>query len=161
MINQILADSDIAETVRLDLPARRCPLRKPTSGVDAWRSRFRVSWREASEGRSAVDHGQADHCDVGSEIMARKLRVELPLRPESTLLCRDRYTCAYRGVQFSGQTVARSHPGENARRAGYGMNWCHIMPRLQNQKKGRTSWRMTSGRWIYLPYVPCRNEHSC
>ena len=74
---------------------------------------------------------------AGSEIMARKLRVELPLGDQNDLLFRrDRHTCAYCGEKFRApKTVARPYPGACARRRDTWMN-CVTSCRACNQKKG-------------------------
>lgn len=96
---------------------------------------------------------------AGSEIMARKLRVELPLGDQNDLLFRrDRYTCAYCGEQFSHHKLSRDHI--LAKTHGGQDTWmnCVTSCRACNQKKGHKlvhDFRPL----IYLPYVPCRNEH--
>ncbi len=96
---------------------------------------------------------------AGSEIMARKLRVELPLGDQNDLLFRrDRYTCAYCGEQFAHHKLSRDHI--LARTHGGRDTWmnCVTSCRACNQKKGHKlvhDFRPL----IYLPYAPCRNEH--
>ena len=96
---------------------------------------------------------------AGSEIMARKLRVELPLGDQNDLLFRrDRHTCAYCGEKFPRQKLSRDHI--LARVRGGRDTWmnCVTACRACNQKKGHKlvhDFRPL----VYLPYVPCRNEH--
>ncbi|CAN5283662.1 hypothetical protein BH11PSE11_BH11PSE11_07680 [soil metagenome] len=96
---------------------------------------------------------------AGSEIMARKLRVQLPLGDQNDLLFRrDRYTCAYCGERFAHQKLSRDHI--LARTHGGRDTWmnCVTACRVCNQKKGH---KMVNDfkPLIYLPYVPCRNQH--
>ena len=96
---------------------------------------------------------------AGSEIMARKLRVELPLGDNNDLLFRrDRHICAYCGDKFPRQVLSRDHILPRAK--GGKDHWmnCVTACRSCNQKKGHKlvhDFRPL----VYLPYVPCRNEH--
>jgi len=96
---------------------------------------------------------------AGSEIMARMLRAELPLGDQNDLLFRrDRHVCAYCGERFARHQLSRDHI--LARTHGGQDTWmnCVTACRSCNQKKGHKlvhEFRPL----VYLPYVPCRNEH--
>jgi hypothetical protein len=96
---------------------------------------------------------------AGSEIMARKLRVELPLGDHNDLLFRrDRHTCAYCGEQFPRHALSRDHIVPRCK--GGKDTWmnCVTACRSCNQKKGHKAVHDFRP-LIYLPYAPCRNEH--
>ncbi len=96
---------------------------------------------------------------AGSEIMAKKLRNELPLGDHNDLLFkRDRYTCAYCGEQHLHYQLSRDHI--LARSRGGLDTWmnCVTACKTCNQKKGSRlvhEFRPL----IFVPYVPCRSEH--
>lgn len=96
---------------------------------------------------------------AGSEIMARKLRSELPLSHQNHLLFkRDRHTCAYCGDKFAHKDLSRDHILPQSR--GGKDTWmnCVTACRRCNQTKGAKlvdQFRPL----LYVPYVPCRAEH--
>jgi hypothetical protein len=95
----------------------------------------------------------------GSEIMARKLRMELPLGHHNQLLFkRDRHTCAYCGNSFSHQELSRDHVLPKAK--GGKDTWMNCVTACKscNQEKGDKlvhDFRPL----LYVPYAPCRAEH--
>jgi len=96
---------------------------------------------------------------AGSEIMARKLRVELPLGDNNDLLFRrDRYVCAYCGERFPKQALSRDHVLAKAHGGQDSWMNCVTACRTCNQKKGH-KFVHDFKPLIYLPYAPCRNEH--
>jgi hypothetical protein len=96
---------------------------------------------------------------AGSEIMARKLRIELPLGHQNHLLFkRDRYTCAYCGNFFTPKDLSRDHILPQSR--GGKDTWMNCVTACKecNQDKGDKlvhDFRPL----LYVPYVPCRAEH--
>lgn len=96
---------------------------------------------------------------AGSEIMARKLRIALPLGHHNHLLFkRDRHTCAYCGASFSPGALSRDHILPKSR--GGRDTWmnCVTACKVCNQEKGD---KMVHDfrPLLYVPYVPCRAEH--
>ena len=95
----------------------------------------------------------------GSEIMARKLRMNMPLGDGNDLLFRrDHYMCAYCGETFPRHLLSRDHV--TARTHGGQDSWtnCVTACRPCNQKKGHKpvyEFRPL----LYVPYAPCRFEH--
>lgn len=96
---------------------------------------------------------------AGSEIMVRKLRMELSLGHQNhPLFKRDRYTCAYCGDVFLVGSLSRDHIFPKAR--GGKDTWmnCVTACKVCNQEKGDKlvhDFRPL----LYVPYVPCRAEH--
>jgi hypothetical protein len=95
----------------------------------------------------------------GSEIMAKKLRMTLPLGDSNDMLFkRDRYTCAYCGEQFPRQLLSRDHVMPRSR--GGKDVWTNVVTacRVCNQEKSARLVHEYKP-LLYVPYTPCRFEH--
>ena len=96
---------------------------------------------------------------LGSEIMARMLRDELPLGAGNDLLFRrDRYTCAYCAMQYPRHLLTRDHVVPRSRGGKDTWTNCVTACRACNQAKGAK--RVEDFQpLVYLPYAPNRFEH--
>jgi hypothetical protein len=96
---------------------------------------------------------------AGSEIMARKLRAELPLGDENELLFkRDRHMCAYCGETFPRHLLSRDHVIPRSKGGANSWANCVTSCRRHNEEKGSRlvqEYRPL----LYVPYAPCRFEH--
>ncbi len=95
----------------------------------------------------------------GSEIMAKKLRMTLPLGDNNDLLFkRDRHTCAYCGEQFPRHLLSRDHVLPRSK--GGKDVWTNVVTacRAHNQEKSARLVHEYKP-LLYVPYTPCRFEH--
>jgi len=96
---------------------------------------------------------------AGSEIMARKLRINLPLGDNNELLFkRDRYTCAYCGEQFSRHQLSRDHVIPRSK--GGQDIWTNVVTACRHHNQEKSARLVHEYRpLLYVPYTPCRFEH--
>jgi hypothetical protein len=110
-------------------------------------------------GVQSIIRGKPIIAIAGSEIMAKSLRIELPLGDNNALLFkRDRFTCAYCGEKFPDKTLSRDHIVPKSR--GGTDDWMNCVTACKrcNQAKG-CKLVQDFRPLIFIPYVPCRFEH--
>ncbi len=96
---------------------------------------------------------------AGSEVMAAKMRMELPLGDDNDLLFkRDRHICAYCGGTFPRHMLSRDHVLARMHGGLDTFTNCVTACRPCNQAKGH---KMVDEfrPLLYVPYAPCRFEH--
>lgn len=96
---------------------------------------------------------------AGSHMMARKLRIALPLGDNNDLLFkRDRHICAYCGVQFARHQLSRDHVVPRSKGGANTWTNCVTACRAHNEEKGARHVHDYKP-LLYVPYAPCRFEH--
>jgi hypothetical protein len=96
---------------------------------------------------------------AGSARMTAMLRHDLPLGDQNHLLFgRDRYTCAYCGGVYKHAALSRDHV--LARSRGGKDSWMNCVTACKGCNQAKGSLLVDDfGPLLYVPYVPCRNEH--
>lgn len=95
-----------------------------------------------------------------SDVATKWLRHELPLsaRSNELLFKRDRYTCAYCGLQFARHALTRDHV--KPRSAGGQDVWMNCVTACFRCNNAKGSTPVHEFRpLLFLPYIPNRAEH--
>lgn len=132
------------------------------AGKVAWElgeKEFRFRGGHSNAGVQSIISVKSIIAIAGSQIMASKLRFQIPLGDNNELLFnRDRHTCAYCGLKFSRHELSRDHI--LARTHGGNNDWMNCVTACKscNQAKGCKLVHNFKP-LVYVPYVPCRFEH--